>query len=225
MEVFVFTAPNAVLSENVVQEIIERCGEELEEEITELVRTAAAIALPKTLYTLLPIEARNESTVVIGGVSIKSELMSRNFSSVSRVFPYISTCGMELEEWSKSLGDPLLEYVADAIKQQYLRLIMREFNRFIRERYSISGYLTSMNPGSIKEWPLTGQRELFSIFGYELISEKIGVTLTDSCLMLPSKTVDGIYFESEQDYENCELCPISDCPNRRKPQMTSNPNE
>ncbi len=219
MEFSVFTAPNAKLSEAEVREIIERCGEELEEEITELVEAAAAIAAPKTLYAVLPIDARDDKGVTIGGVSIKSELMSKNFASVSRVFPYVSTCGVELEEWSKSLDDPLLEYVADAIKQHYLRLVMVEFNRFIRERYGISGYMPAMNPGSIKEWPLTGQRELFSIFGYEQVKEAIGVVLTDSCLMLPSKSVDGIYFESERDYENCELCPIKDCPNRRKAQM------
>ncbi|MBO5273592.1 MAG: vitamin B12 dependent methionine synthase [Clostridia bacterium] len=219
MEFLVFAAPNARLSEEEVKEIIERCGEELEDEVTELVETAAEIAAPKTLYGVLPIDARDEKGVTIGGIYIKSELMSRNFFPVSRVFPYISTCGVELEEWSKSLDDPLLEYVADAIKQHYLRLAMSEFNKFIRERYGISGYMPAMNPGSIKEWPLTGQRELFSIFGYELIKEKIGVTLTDSCLMLPSKTVDGIYFESDHDYENCELCPIKDCPNRRKAQM------
>jgi hypothetical protein len=72
-----------------------------------------------------------------------------------------------------------------------------------------------MNPGSLKEWPLIGQRELFAILGRDYIFENIGVRLSDSMLMLPSKTVSGLGFESEKDYHNCIYCPLKDCPNRR----------
>jgi hypothetical protein len=33
--------------------------------------------------------------------------------------------------------------------------------------------------------------------------------------MLPSKSSSGIAFESEVFYENCQFCPLENCPNRR----------
>jgi hypothetical protein len=33
--------------------------------------------------------------------------------------------------------------------------------------------------------------------------------------MLPTKSVSGIFFPTETSYENCQLCPRENCPNRR----------
>jgi hypothetical protein len=41
------------------------------------------------------------------------------------------------------------------------------------------------------------------------------VTLTDSFLMVPTKSVSGIVFPTEVSFESCRLCPRSDCPGRR----------
>jgi len=34
---------------------------------------------------------------------------------------------------------------------------------------------------------------------------------------VPLKSGSGIWFPSESHYENCMLCPRTDCPNRRAP--------
>ena len=73
--------------------------------------------------------------------------------------------------------------------------------------------MSKMNPGSLKEWPLVSQKVLFNIIGN--VFEDVGVSLTDSCLMLPSKSVSGFFFSSKEFYENCQLCPIINCPSRR----------
>jgi predicted transcriptional regulator len=43
------------------------------------------------------------------------------------------------------------------------------------------------------------------------------VRLTESFLMLPTKTVSGIFFPTEATFESCQLCPREECPNRRAP--------
>ena len=45
--------------------------------------------------------------------------------------------------------------------------------------------------------------------------ETVGVCLTESCLMLPSKSVSGILFQDHTGHVNCALCPRENCPNRR----------
>jgi hypothetical protein len=43
------------------------------------------------------------------------------------------------------------------------------------------------------------------------------VELTDSFLMIPNKTVSGIYFPTERDFRTCQVCHREKCPNRRAP--------
>ena len=135
----------------------------------------------------------------------------------NRCFPYICTCGRALEDWSKQYaGDLLAEYWADEIKKYFLMRIRMELTTWLKEQYKTSGHLASLNPGSIAAWPISGQAELFAVLGgREFVQEQIGVIYTDSFLMLPSKSVSGIAFESETFYENCQHCPIENCPNRR----------
>jgi hypothetical protein len=72
-----------------------------------------------------------------------------------------------------------------------------------------------MNPGSLKDWPISGQRVLFKLLGNP--ENSIGVQLLDSMLMIPNQTVSGIRFESESDFSSCELCPRENCSHRRVP--------
>ena len=45
----------------------------------------------------------------------------------------------------------------------------------------------------------------------------IGVHLTESCMMVPTKTVSGLRFHLEESFESCMLCPRPDCPSRKAP--------
>lgn len=74
-----------------------------------------------------------------------------------------------------------------------------------------------MAPGSgaADVWPITQQKTLFAIFGN--VEELIGVKLTDSCLMIPIKSVSGIFFPTIAKFESCMLCPRDVCPRRRAP--------
>ena len=62
-------------------------------------------------------------------------------------------------------------------------------------------------------WPTGGQRPLFTA----LRPEEIGVTLNESCLMSPIKSVSGVLFPSESGFENCAVCPREGCQGRRAP--------
>lgn len=72
-----------------------------------------------------------------------------------------------------------------------------------------------MNPGSLEDWPLREQHNLFSLLGDSC--EAIGVRLTKSAMMVPLKSMSGIEFESGEKFFNCQLCPREKCPGRRAP--------
>ncbi|MBL7126991.1 MAG: hypothetical protein ISS58_07330 [Dehalococcoidales bacterium] len=72
-----------------------------------------------------------------------------------------------------------------------------------------------MAPGSgaADVWPITQQKELFSIFGN--VEDLIGVRLTDKYLMIPIKSVSGIFFQTKTTFITCQLCPREACIGRR----------
>ncbi|MFQ5997134.1 MAG: vitamin B12 dependent-methionine synthase activation domain-containing protein [Dehalococcoidales bacterium] len=77
-----------------------------------------------------------------------------------------------------------------------------------------------MSPGSgaADVWPLQQQKELFSLFGGRAkVEELIGVRLTDKYLMIPIKSVSGIFFPTQTEFTTCQLCPREACIRRRAP--------
>ena len=187
--------------------------EDLEEELTALMDAADKIACPVALFGVCPVE----ENATVNGISIPSALAVEKLEGKNRCFPYIATCGPELEAWSEQYkGDYLAEFWADEVKKKFLFHISQALAKHIQEQYHTAGHLAALNPGSLASWPVSGQQELFAILGgRDFVQETIGVIYTDSFLMLPSKTLSGISFESETFYENCQHCPLDRCPNRR----------
>ena len=190
-------------------------NEETEEEILDMIAEAEEIADPKALFMVAAVEKNEDLTV--NGVVPQSDFVKEKLSGRGRCFPYIASCSDELDAWARQYdGDPIAEYWADEIKQVYLQKIMKEVFPYIKDTYQTSGHLAALNPGSIVQWPICGQEELFEMLGgREFVKEQVGVAYTDSYLMVPNKSVSGIAFESEVFYENCQHCPIEGCPNRR----------
>ena len=77
------------------------------------------------------------------------------------------------------------------------------------------GRTSTMSPGSLPDWPIQAQRPLFALLGRA--EELLGVRLTDGLLMVPSKSVSGIRFPTEQTFASCQLCPRAGCPSRQAP--------
>jgi len=179
-----------------------------------LVAEGRAVARPKAMYRPAYIESRDTDTVVIDGIRMTSRVLRVNLEQAHRVFPYVATCGREMAAWAEGLSDLLDRFWADAIMEAALREALRVLEADIAGRFN-PGPTGSMNPGSLRDWPLEQQRELFQALGDPMTT--IGVELTDSFLMIPIKSVSGLRFPTEIRYENCQLCPRDRCPERRAP--------
>lgn len=185
-------------------------------QIKKMLEEALAVAKPKAIYGLAQVESRDDTGAVVEGVRFRSVLVSQNLAHTSRIVPFVVTCGIEAEEWSKQYAeDPLFEFWADAIKLQLLGTARVRLHEEVRRRYFPEGDISAMSPGSLPAWPLREQRPLFELLGG--VTPDIGAYLTESCLILPSKSGSGFFFSPESHYENCRYCPLIKCPNRRAP--------
>jgi len=179
-----------------------------------LLTEARAIANPKAMYKLSSIDAKDEASVVVEGVTLSSRVLRVNLEKSQRVFPFVGTCGMELQDWSDSIKDMFFGYWAEAIKELALYAALEALETHLDDRFR-PGHVSTMSPGSLADWPISQQKPLFDILGNT--RQKIGVQLTESFLMVPTKSVSGIRFPLDESFESCQLCPRLTCPNRRAP--------
>lgn len=186
-------------------------------EFRRLVDQAVPLARPRALLMEAYVTDRGEDWVEIEGKRFHSRVLQVNLAQARRVFPFLITCGQEMQAWSdelkKACDDMLLSYWAEVIKEAALQdAIAALVQRLVQIH---PGKTAMMNPGSLADWPLAQQQVLFDLFGSH--KEAVGVLLTDSLLMVPNKSVSGIHYPTEIDFASCQLCPREACPNRRAP--------
>ena len=186
--------------------------EQIENMVQELIYDALNTARPKAIYTVSYVTNKNGDSLEIDGINFTSLVLRANLDQVERVFPYIATCGQELDEVTVPSGDMLRAFCLDTIKGMILAMAIGYLSDHIRRKYAL-GQISHMNPGSLEDWPLEQQRELFSIFGN--VEKLIGVNLTRDYTMYPLKSVSGIYFPTEIRFESCQLCLRENCIARR----------
>ena len=180
----------------------------------DLIETVRPIAKPKAIYEVSYVDNKNEDSLYIGGVKFTSHVVRVNLDKVERVFPYVATCGKELDEIAIPPDDFMKCYYLDAIKEVVLGSAHSYLKNYLTSNYAL-GQISHMSPGSLADWPITQQEELFSIFGN--VEDLIGVKLTESFLMVPLKSVSGIYFPTQIEFVSCQLCPREVCSGRRAP--------
>jgi hypothetical protein len=214
-------------------------------EVNVLIERASELARPRAVYEVAFIEEKETESVVIvedpegleralerrsnappsrsarSGEQTRrarfvSPVLRANLDQVERVFPYVATCGREMDSIPIADGDVFSQFCWDTIKEMALHVALSHLFDHLKEVHELES-LSSMNPGSgdLAVWPIEQQRELFSFFGG--VEDLIGVVLTDSCLMIPNKSVSGLFFSSEHGFESCQLCHREDCPRRRAP--------
>lgn len=188
-----------------------RTGSQDERDLMAMAKEAEALGKPRIVYGVGYIEDRSQENVRVEGIQFHSRVLSVNLEKAERIFPFVGTCGMELQEWSDGIDDMLWGFWAEGIKEEGLMTALDAFQQHLHDRYR-PGHLSTMSPGSLENWPINQQTPLFSLLG-----NPQEVRLTDSMLMVPTKSVSGITFPTDASFESCQLCPRQNCPGRRAP--------
>jgi hypothetical protein len=180
--------------------------------VEELIETARPLIAPKALYQIAYIDKKAQDAIEIGGLSFRSRVLRKNLDPAERVFPFVLTIGGQLEEIAGSSGDLLRQYYLETIADLALLSAAAYFENYLKTHYGLFK-ISSMSPGSLPDWPVTEQKPLFALLGDA--EAAIGVRLTESMLMIPRKSVSGIYFPTEVSFFSCQLCERAGCPGRK----------
>ncbi len=176
----------------------------------EVLAEAQSLIAPAALYTLLPVRAvEHEQILLDGGAVFEGPLAARVLAGADEAVVAVCTIGRALEERSAALfaaGSPLRGLAMDGAGTAAIRLVAGAVGSRICDEAAARGLSAGMSADPGQEgWPITQQRVLFDV----LPAEKIGVRLTDSCLMLPRKSVSfvvGLGPDMRADAVPCDFC-------------------
>ena len=108
-------------------------------------------------------------------------------------------------------GDYLEAYIADAIGSLTVENAMDNIQAKLETEMEAEGLnITNRYSPGYCNWPVSGQRELFDAMG----EIPVKVSLTESCLMLPIKSVSGIIgigCNVKKRAYACQICKNKDC--------------
>lgn len=145
-------------------------------------------------------------------------IIYRDIKDVSEIFVFVCTIGKSIEGKIHKLfldGDSLSAFILDRIASELVESTADLLERKIHTEFLKEGYnLTNRYSPGYCGWSVSEQKKLFS-----LLPEKFcGVELTESSLMIPIKSVSGIYGADfnmiRKDY-HCEICDDEFCYKRK----------
>jgi len=218
------TLDNVPLPAALADSIRERwCVDEDDDFTEELFTRAASLSNACVFLRPAQVTSVDEKQATLGDYTFKSSLVAQKLHTPGMTaVGYVASCGRALYDARTDYTyDIVLASVWEEICASYLRMVHDMLHTYMTEHFYPAAdhkrTYASLNPGSLQSWPIQAQRDLFAYLG-EGVS-LTGVELTDSMLMLPTKSNSGIFFPTDEPYENCMHCPKIDCPGRRSPYM------
>ena len=180
--------------------------------LQDLAAIAQPLIEPKVLYKICYIEEKLAQGVIVEGLLLSSKVLRKNLDKIERIFPFVITIGSKFSQKLDACSDLLEKFYLDTIGNVALNQVRLELKNRLKAEYGIEK-TAFMAPGSLPDWPLEEQRPLFKLLGD--VTASIGVKLSESLLMLPAKSVSGIYFPTETSFFSCQLCPRERCDSRK----------
>jgi hypothetical protein len=198
----------------------------LEKKVDETLNVAYTIINPYISYDFFEFSLDKENLKVIfkEGSLFFGKYIVEQLKQAERAVVALLTIGGEIEKRSAdffSNGDYLTGLIYDAIGSVALYDLKKAFFRELCERARLAGNGLTMglSPGS-DGWPLEDHASVFKL----LDGEAIGVTLKESMMMTPVKSISVVYGIGKElaipdEDHDCAKCNIKNCQFRSRPNI------
>lgn len=160
------------------------CGEILPI-FNECVSLAEASTKNRVCYKILPVSVKG-SLCDFGEFSLFSKDLAKNLGSCNRVILFAATVGVEIDRLILRFGkiSPTKALLLQAIGSERAESLCDEFCSWIEQELKVK--LKPRFSAGYGDLPLEAQKQIFASLD---CAKNIGVTLNDSLLMSPSKSV------------------------------------
>jgi hypothetical protein len=190
--------------------------------LDEAMSTASSLVEPRAVCEEVSPE-RFEAVLAPLGLPQEGLVVGQVYPRAQALALFVATLGEALPARIRRLFDeetPAQAWMLDAVASAGADLLADRLAERYRESLAARGMdgvqVLPYSPGYCG-WPTRGQRPLFDA----LRPEEIGVTLNDSCLMSPIKTVSGVLVAGpgeahrfRPDFPFCDECRTRECGRR-----------
>ncbi len=115
---------------------IKNRNEDVMKTLVELVEIANTTARPKAIFEMATVENKNGDTVTIKGVEFTSHILRVNLDQAEEVFPYVATCGRELDAINIPTSEMMRFYFMDQVKELVTRSALNYLHDYLKERHA-----------------------------------------------------------------------------------------
>ena len=192
-------------------------------DIGRLRRRAREIVVPRAVYRLVAVEGITDGAVCLaGGQRFTSQKLATLLVGAETLAVMVGTIGEPLEAEVTRLfaASEYLDALAlDAIGSVAVEEVCQHVRSLVCRQYADPGGLQvgpSLSPG-YQYWDISDQAAVFAL----VPGSEIGVSLTESCLMVPRKSESAIVplgrklkVTAGEDEPPCRFCDHQDCPAR-----------
>ncbi len=182
-------------------------------------REVRAAAAPRSLFRRFPLEVE-PGVVRVGGAAFASRDLAGHLRGCGEAFLFALTLGPGVDALIRRYNltelpfVPVLQACAAAYTEECADSAQRELESWAAER---GLYLRPRFSPGYGDFPLEAQKFFFSALD---ITKKIGISLTDSFLMVPMKSITAVLGVSADPslchVGKCMTCPADNCPFRKE---------
>ena len=193
--------------------------EAIETLIEECIAEVKEAAVPKSVYERFPLDFNDGDAFRIASLHLRSKSLQRNLAGCSEVFLFAATLGIAVDTLIKRAA--LMDSAKGAVMQAAAATVIEAYcdgeNEKLRQEAALEGlYLRPRFSPGYGDLSLSCQRGLLNLLKAQ---KNIGLTVTDSGLMVPIKSVTAIIGISSIPTfchrQGCEDCTKTDCMFRR----------
>lgn len=176
-------------------------------------------SFPKAAVCTAPLYIAENGSLNFGCFQAKSMALSKNLKDCEQVLFFAATLGIEIDRLIArySRFEMSRVVVIQAVATAFLEDFCNEQCEQIKREWQEKGFYTRprFSPG-YGDFPLECQSSLLNSLKAD---KRLGIHLTDSLLMVPSKSVSAVIGLSKKTYlcevAGCEVCTKKDCAYRR----------
>ncbi len=174
----------------------------------EVIEETHSLIKPAAMYTIVEVTDFEHQKISFEGGSFEGPLVGKAMAGAEQLNIAVCTIGGDLEQRVQELmsEDPITAVAIDGAGTAALRKVSQTVEDIISEKACELDLALGMRaqPGQ-EGWPIEQQRLVFSI----LPVDEIGVQLSESCLMIPRKSVSFIIprgADLDSSVAPCDFC-------------------
>jgi len=169
----------------------EKASARLFENASDIIKEAHSLINPAAMYTIVEVTGFEDQTVFYEGGNFEGPLVKKALAGAEQLNIALCTIGIDLETRVQELmsEDPITAVALDGAGIAAVSRVSKTVEDIISKKACDLDLELGMRaqPGQ-EGWSIEQQRLVFSV----LPGDEIGVSLTESCLMIPRKSVSFI---------------------------------